>query len=45
MDEHDIVVEDEQIHNKQTQVDDKGQEETHEARVGISLSVVKVELE
>ena len=42
---HDVIVEDEQVHDQQAQVDYECQEEAHEARVGIRLPIVEVELE
>ena len=45
VDEHYVVVEYEQVDDQQAQMDDEGQEVTHEARVGLSLRIVQVELE
>jgi len=45
MDEHYVVIEDEQVHNQQTQVDDKCKEEAHETWIRICLPIVQVQLE
>jgi hypothetical protein len=45
MDEHYVVVEYEQVDDQQAQMDDEGQEVAHEARVGLTLRIVQVELE
>jgi hypothetical protein len=45
VDEHYVVVEYEQVDDKEAQMDDEGQEVAHEARVGLTLGIVQVELE
>jgi hypothetical protein len=45
VDEHYVVVEYEQVDDEQAQMDDEGQEVAHEARVGLTLGIVQVELE
>ena len=45
VDEHYVVVEYEQVHDEKAQMDDEGQEVAHEARVGLTLGIVQVELE
>jgi len=45
MDEHNVVVEDEKVDDQKAQMDDEGQEVAHEARVGLTLGIVQVELE
>jgi len=37
VDEHYVVVENEQVHDEKAQMDDEGQEVAHEARVGLTL--------
>ena len=45
VDEHYVVVEYEQVHDEKAQMDDEGQEVANEARVGLTLRIVQVELE
>jgi hypothetical protein len=45
MDEHYVVVEDEQVHYEKAQMDDEGEEIPYKARICLTLRIVEVELE